>query len=165
MSYNQIPLSFQELLDTELQNLMSTESALMLCLSGWKGAGLSKALDQLLRDYLDLVKTHNEKLNRLWEGEERKLTTFKNDVTLQLIEDSKSMLDRCTDTEIREACLLSGIQKINHLKISGLDTASIIAQRLNLSHPALVLHHMAGDEKDFEKSFLHLSRDIHNNKA
>jgi ferritin-like metal-binding protein YciE len=56
----------------------------------------------------------------------------------------------CSDAEVKDACLLSSIQEINHYKISAYGTAAAFASTLGMDATAQVFRKAEVNEKQID---------------
>ena len=71
----------------------------------------------------------------------------------------------CTDTEIKDACMLACIQLINHYKISAYGTAAAFAKELDLEKRVTMFHEMETNEKHIDDRLSQLASYEINRKA
>jgi ferritin-like metal-binding protein YciE len=64
--------------------------------------------------------------------------------------ETSEKLSRCTDPEVRDACLLEGIQQINHYKICGYGTAAAYATTLDLENESRMFREAEINEKQID---------------
>jgi ferritin-like metal-binding protein YciE len=81
------------------------------------------------------------------------------------IEEAEEKLNSCTDTEVRDACLLACIQGINHYKISTYGTAAAFANALEMEKQAVIFHEIEVSEKQIDDRLSQLALHEINNNA
>jgi ferritin-like metal-binding protein YciE len=81
------------------------------------------------------------------------------------IEDSNEKINSCADPEVKDACLLSCIQAINHYKISIYGTAAAFANELDMENFASFFHESEVNEKQIDDRLSQLAEHEINLKA
>ena len=114
---------------------------------------------------MDYVDEHIEKLDDFFIAEEINSLSTKNRVMHALIEEMGEKLNNCTDKEVKDSCLLAGIQDINHFKISSYGTAAAFAKTLNMEKAADIFHGAEINEKQIDERLSQLAKFEVNKKA
>jgi ferritin-like metal-binding protein YciE len=147
---NQTITTLQNLLDYDACKFSSGEVQLKIIIPEWIGKASSIKLKEVLRRYLDYVQQHAEKLATFIESEELLSLSAGNRVMRAFIEETEEKLIACTDSEVRDACLLASIQEINHFKISSYGTAAAFSKTLGMEKQALIFHEAEVSEKQID---------------
>ena len=66
------------------------------------------------------------------------------------IEEINEKLLQCIDNEVKDACLLAGIQGINHYKISIYGTAAAFTSDLGMEEFSVLFHEAEVNEKQID---------------
>ena len=66
------------------------------------------------------------------------------------IHETDARLKLCVDAEVKDACLLSSVQCINHYKISIFGTSAAFSRELDLGAAAAAFHEMEVNEKHID---------------
>jgi ferritin-like metal-binding protein YciE len=149
--------SLHQLLDYDAQKFTSAEVQLKNSLQEWISKAGSLKLKIVLQKYLDFVQQHIQKLEGFYEAEEIVSLSFTNRVIHAFIEETEEKLSNCSDTEIKDACLLACIQVINHFKISMYGTAAAFANTLGMEEQAAVFHEAEVKEKQIDDRLTQLA--------
>ena len=88
-----------------------------------------------------------------------------NPVMRAFTEEIENKLDKCADAEVKDACLLAGIQAINHFKISMYGTAAAYANSLGVEKEAAVFHEAEVNEKQIDDRLSQLAEYEINKRA
>lgn len=121
--------SLHDLLVYEASTFTNAEEELKNVLPQWIDIATSFQLKAVLQKYLQQVQAHLTMFNDLLNEEnEQRIQISK--VMLTLIEETNDKLARCTEREVKDACLLESVQAINHYKISMYGTAAAFANIL-----------------------------------
>ena len=154
-----------DLLDYDARKFTNAEIQLKNSLPGWINTANSVKLKEVLLKYMDYVDEHIEKLDDFCIAEEINSLSTKNRVMHALIEEIGEKLNNCTDKEVKDACLLAGIQEINHFKISSYGTAAAFAKTLNMEKAADIFHGAEEKEKQIDERLSQLAKFEVNKKA
>jgi ferritin-like metal-binding protein YciE len=151
MKENNQPISaLHNLLDYDASKFTSAEIALKNSLPEWISRSGSLKLKTVLQKYLDFVQLHIQKMESFFEEEQINSFSTSNRVMKAYIEETEEKLSKCTDPEIKDACLLANIQAINHFKISTYGTAAAFANALGMEKHAAVFHEAEVNEKQID---------------
>ena len=157
--------TLHQLLDFDLSRFCSAEIQLKNILPEWINIATAVKLKDVLLRYQDYVLKHAEKLEKFVEEEGMISLRLKNPVMNAFIEETEEKLFNCSDAEVKDACLLAGIQGINHYKISTYGTAAAFAQALEMEKAAAVFHEAEVNEKQIDDRLTQLARFEINAKA
>ena len=91
--------------------------------------------------------------------------SMNNKVLNALAEDTDEKLELCTDPDLKDACLLSSIQGINHFKISAYGTAAAFSNTLGLPKYGGIFHEIEVNEKQIDDRLSQLAEHEINMKA
>ncbi len=145
------PISnLRQLLDDDAARFAGAEARLQKKIPDWIGRTDSVKLKTSLQKYLDFVSAHVELLNRFIGEEKISLLPLESKVMNAFIEETETKLFACTDPEVRNACLLAGVQLINHYKISTYGTAAAFANALGMEKAASIFHEAEVNEKQID---------------
>lgn len=158
MTKNKSTIStLHELLDYDARNFIIAEVQLKKVLPGWINLAGSLKLKTVLQKYLDLVQQHVNKMEVFIEDEDINLLNTGDRIMTAFIEETTTKLSACTDSVIKDACLLAGIQSINHYKISIYGTAAAFAKALNMEKPTAIFHDAEINEKQIDDRLTQLA--------
>ena len=157
--------TLHQLLDYDARKFTSAEILLKKSLEDWTNKAGSLQLKLVLQKYLDFVVQHVKKMESFFEEEEIISLSLTNRIMQAFIEESNEKINNCADTEVRDACLLAGIQAINHYKISIYGTAAAFAKELGLEKYAAVFHESEVNEKQIDDRLSQLAEHEINQKS
>mgnify|MGYP003449252279 CR=1 FL=1 len=132
--------NLHQLLMFDICRQASAEVQLIKVLPEWASQASSLQLKAFIGKYLDFVKLQKQELDHFIEKEN-------------------------SDQEVKDACLLSCIQEINHYKISAYGTASAFANALGMEDTALVFRKAEVNEKQIDDRLSQLAEHEINLKA
>jgi len=147
---NQKVTTLHDLLDYDAGKFTSAEAQLIKSLTEWINMAGSLKLKTVLQKYRDFVQQHIQNLEDFFDAEKINAISMSNRVMHAFIEELNEKLSNCTDAEIKDACLLAGIQVINHFKISMYGTAAAFANTLDMEKQAALFHAAEINEKQID---------------
>ncbi len=153
------------LLDSDSRKFMAAEIELQKALPSWIQKANSVKLKTILQKYFDLIKRHINRLESFFEEESYSYLNAKNRIMNAFIEEAEEKLSNCTDSKIKDACLLAVVQNINHFKISTYGTAAAFANTLGMSKTAVLFHECEINEKQIDDRLTQLAEFEINNEA
>lgn len=162
---NQTIKTLQDLLDYNAGKFTSGEIELKKSLTDWINKASSLQLKTILKKYYDFVESHVQKMQSFFEEEKILSMSLHNRIMQAFIEDVNETLSKCSDPEIKDACLLAGLQSINHLKISEYGTAAAFANTLDMEKHAALFHEAEINEKHIDDRLSQLALHEINLKA
>lgn len=153
------------LLNYDTSRFNSAEIQLKKALPGWINKASSLMLKTVLQKYLDFVNQHLQKMEPFIEEEKINSLLLHNRVMEAFILEAEERLHACTDSEVKDACLLACIQSVNHFKISAYGTAAAFARALDMEKQAAVFHEAEVNEKQIDDRLSQLAEYEINNRA
>jgi ferritin-like metal-binding protein YciE len=163
--YNITITTLHNLLDYETGKFTNAELQLKNSLPEWISKATSLKLKMALEKYFDFVQVHVRKMESFFEDQAISTLGFTNHVMQAFIEETNDRLSRCTDIEVRDACLLASVQGINHFKISSYGTAAAFANVLGMEKAATIFHEAEVNEKQIDDRLSQLAEHEINIKA
>lgn len=157
--------SLRHLLFEDVSRMISAEMQLRSSVLGWVGKENSGALKMLMQDYVDVVEKHIRQLELFCREERLAACILNNRVMSALIADADDRLSACTCSAVRDVCLLSAIQGINHFKINVYGTVAAFAGTVRLEKAGLMFHQAEADEKEMDERLSYLAEHDLNRKA
>ncbi len=157
--------TLHDLLDFDGKKFISAEIQLKNILKQWINISGSVKLKTVLQKYAIFIDQHIENMNTFYEEEHIDSLSLHNKIMEGFIDETEEKLRRCTDSAVKDACLLAGIQSINHFKISIYGTAAAFADLLELERTSVVFHEASVNEKQIDDRLTQLAQFEINNKA
>jgi ferritin-like metal-binding protein YciE len=142
--------TLHELLDYNAQKFTSAEVLLQKNLKKWSKTAHSIMLKNVIQKYIDIISEQLQKLEGFFEHEHITAISVSNSVMSSMISETEEKLRICTDFKVKDACLLSSIQSINHYKISTYGTAAAFANTLGMEDQAAIFHLAEVKEKQID---------------
>lgn len=157
--------TLHDLLDYDASRFMNAEIHLRNSLPSWINSSTSIKLKEVLLKYQDHVSQHIEILDQFIAEEEINSLSTMNRVMHAFADEIREKMSHCTDYEVKDACLLAGIQGINHFKISAYGTAAAFAKTLGMEKAAAVFHEAEVNEKQIDDRLSQLAEFEVNKRA
>jgi len=166
MTQNNLSIvTLNDLLDFDGRKFISAEIQLKKILPQWINLAGSVKLKTVLQKYMDLVNEHIENMQAFYEEEHINSLSLHNKIMEGFIQETEDKLQNCTDSAVKDACILAGIQSINHFKISIYGTAAAFADLLSLEKSSVVFHEASVNEKQIDDRLTQLAQFEINSKA
>lgn len=157
--------NLHQLLKMDICRQASAEVQLQKVLPAWNILASAPKLKEFIRKYLDFVVLQKKELDQFIEQENINQLPLCNRVIQAFIQETEEKTGLCSDPEVKDACLLSCIQEINHYKISAYGTAAAFAKTLGMEATALVFHKAEVNEKQIDDRLTQLAEFEINLKA
>jgi len=147
---NRIINTLHDLVDYDVSKFFSAEVELKNSLQKWIGQANSFQLKTILQKYLEFVSQHITRIEEFIDEQKIEVVSISNPIMLAYIQETDERLSYCSNADIKDACLLSCIQQINHYKICVYGTASVFAGLLGLDKNAAIFHEAEINEKHID---------------
>lgn len=157
--------TLNQLLDNNTQKFIAGEAELKTHLHEWVNQATSFKLKAVLQKYLDYVEKNIKSIEHFIEKEGINVLSNQNKSVHAMIEETEEKIRSCSDLEVRDACLLSCVQVINHYKISAYGTASAFANALNMEASAKLFKAAEINEKQIDDRLTQMAEYEINKKA
>ncbi len=151
-------ITLHDLLNHDAARFVNAEFQLKKSLPVWMSGSTSVKLKEVLLKYQDEVCLHIEKMDHFYEAEEINSLVMRDRIMYAFIEEINEKLILCNDNEVKDACLLAGIQGINHYKISLYGTAAAFARDLGMEEFAGIFHEAEINEKQIDDRLSQLAK-------
>jgi ferritin-like metal-binding protein YciE len=138
--------SVAKLLEDELKDLYSAESQLVKALPKMAKAAEAAALKAAFTKHLAETKGQVERLRKVGEMLDVKLTGKKCKAMEGLLEEGGEILDADGPGAVVDAALIAAAQRVEHYEISGYGTARTLAEHLGHARAAKLLQQTLDEE-------------------
>src|ERR1700744_6037993 len=143
--------SLEELLIDELKDLYSAEKQIVRALPKLAKAATSSELSQALLSHLEETRGQVERLEKISEMVEKKLTG-KTCVGMQgVLEEGSEVLEDTEKGVVRDAALIAAAQRVEHYEMAGYGAARDFARLLGMSDVVSLLEETLQEEKSADK--------------
>jgi len=157
--------TLHDLLDYDASRFTNAEIQLKHVLPDWIRLTSNLKMIDVLQKYLAQITQHIDNFNKFFEKEEISSLSTSNRVMHACIEEINEKITLCNDHEVKDACILAGIQGINHFKISIYGTAAAFARQLGNEDAGDIFHEAEINEKQIDDRLSQLAEFEINKKA
>ena len=157
--------TLEDLLHHELKDLHSAESQLVKALPKMAKAATNEDLRGGFEEHLEQTKTHVERLVKIGELLDMKLTGHKCKAMEGLIEEGAELISEDAEETVRDAGLIGAAQRVEHYEIAGYGTAACLARQLGHDEAAELLEETLREEKDTDATLTELAESVINVQA
>jgi ferritin-like metal-binding protein YciE len=142
--------SLRNLFDYDIEKFISAEIQLRKKMPSFIESSTSLKLKSALLRYSDFIQKHIDILNEFVEKEQMPLLEFSNVIMSAFLEDMDDKILNCKNGYVKDACIISCIQVINHYKISVYGSAAAFSNSLGLEEFATTFHSAEVNEKQID---------------
>lgn len=142
--------TLHDLLHYDARKFTYGEILLQDQLAKWVVKATSLKLKLCLQKYQVFVDQHIKKLENFFVEENINSLSVSNYVIKAFIKELEEKLYECNDAEVGDACILAGVQAINHFKISIYGTAAAFAKETGNDKYAGIFHEAEVNEKQID---------------
>jgi ferritin-like metal-binding protein YciE len=143
--------SLEELLIDELKDLYSAEKQIVRALPKLAKASTDPELNKALLTHLEETRGQVERLEKIAEIVEKKLTGKTCAGMRGVLEEGSEVLEDTEKGTIRDAALIAAAQRVEHYEMAGYGAARDFAKLLGLSDVASLLEETLEEEKNADK--------------
>lgn len=148
-----------------LNDLMTNDSKVMIngelelkpAIAEWINIASSLKLKNILHYYHQFIEHHIDNLESCFTNGKLNGLAYTDLAMKSLIQMTNEKLEKCSDPEIKDACLLASVQKIIHHKICFYGTAMAYAKALESEKYQSVFMEADNDEKQIDKRLTELA--------
>lgn len=148
---NQQFYTLNDLLLEDAKVMINVEKELKLALGEWISLASSLKLKNVLHYYNQFVDHHIENIEFCFPNGKTNGGIHADIVMKSLIQTIKDKIEKCSDAEVKDACLIASIQKIIHIKICHYGTALSFAKALEMEKYATIFQEAENHEKEIDK--------------
>ncbi|TAL58101.1 MAG: DUF892 family protein [Bacteroidetes bacterium] len=157
--------TLMDLLAEQIHSLYETESKLKKAVYKLIDDVDSVELGRKLNQYADKTKEKIARFEEIFSIMRESESGNGNETVEAILKSSKKIISRITLKEVRDAAILSKVQRINHLLICEYGTACAFARALDLEKVAELLHESLVEEKQADQELSILAKEEINIKA
>jgi ferritin-like metal-binding protein YciE len=149
--------TLEDLLLHELKDLYSAEHQLLKALPKMAKAATNEDLKAGFEEHFEQTKGHAERLDKIAEILDKKLTGHKCKAMEGLVEEGSELISEDAEDAIRDAGLIGAAQRVEHYEIAGYGTARSIARHLGHEDIADILEETLEEEKETDEKLTELA--------
>lgn len=150
----------EELFVEELKDLYSAEKQIVKALPKVAKAVESEELREAIEEHLEQTRGHVERLDRAFEilGKRASGKTCKG--AQGLIEEGAELIDEIEEGAVRDAALISALQRVEHYEIAAYGTVATFAEAMGQSEIHELLGETLQEEKDADETLTEISHGV-----
>jgi ferritin-like metal-binding protein YciE len=148
---NQKIYTLNDLLLEDAKIMINGEKELKLALAEWISIATSLKLKNILHYYHHFVDHHIENIEFCFPNGKTNGGIHADLVMKILIQTTKDKIGKCSDAEVKDACLLASVQKIIHVKICLYGTATAFAKALEIEKYVTLFKEAENNEKQIDQ--------------
>ncbi|MBC7565449.1 MAG: DUF892 family protein [Pedobacter sp.] len=149
--------NLQDLLDLNTSQFSSAEIELKKKLLQWANTASSMQLKMIIKKYISFTSQHLQSMDTFLQNEKILSVSSANPIMLAFIKLIDEKLEVCKNPEVRDACVLAGIQLICHFKISSYGTAAAYAKLIGKEEFAKVFFESEVNERHIDDELTQLA--------
>jgi ferritin-like metal-binding protein YciE len=151
--------TLEKLLEDQLKDLYSAENQLIKALPKMAKNAASDALREAIENHLEETRGQAERLDRIGEIMNIKMSGKKCKGMEGLIEEGKEVLEADGDEEIVDAAIIAAAQKVEHYEIGAYGTARTLAQQLGRKEVAELLQETLDEESAADEKLTQIAEE------
>lgn len=151
--------NMEKLLVDQLKDIYSAESQLIKALPKMAKAASSEELKEALLEHLDETKAQQERLDKIGELLEVKLTGKKCKAMEGLIEEGDEAAKLQGPEAIVDCAIVAAAQRVEHYEISAYGTARTLAEELGFDRVVTLLQKTIEEEGNADKKLTAITMD------
>jgi ferritin-like metal-binding protein YciE len=152
--------SLNDLYFQQLKDLHSAESQLIKALPTLAKAASNPELRNALIEHLAQTKGHLERLKQVAEKLGKRLAGHPCAAMKGLLEEGREWLEAEAETEVRDAGIIAGAQRVEHYEMAGYGTVQTFAKLLGETEAAELFTLTLNEEKAADKKLTLLAKSI-----
>ena len=157
--------NLQDLLIEQARKLYNAEKQQLNALTRMQELATARELRLAIKSHIDDTSQQINRLNEVLRNLDVSSFGTESETTRELIREGYSLIDRCTDSEVMDAAIISIVQQIEHLEIVGYGLACTYANELGFKEIADQLHLSLVEEKELDSWLTEIATEQINKKA
>jgi ferritin-like metal-binding protein YciE len=122
-------------------------------------------LKKIIRQQLDTATSQRRRLEQAFRKLNANVDGEKNPWSETALKETKDLASRSTAGEVRDAAIINGIQRLNHMKMSAYGSLSAYANTIGESEIAELVHDSLEEERNIDRDLSKLAEAEINTKA
>jgi len=152
--------TIEDLLHHELKDLFSAENQLVKALPKMAKAANNEELKEGIEEHLEQTKTHVERLEKIAEILDIKLSGMTCKAMKGLVEEGSEMIAEDAEMHVKDAGLIGAAQRVEHYEIAGYGTAKALALQLGHEDVADLLEETLNEEKETDAKLTEIAEAV-----
>lgn len=154
-----------ELFEDELKDIYWAENALVKAIPKMINNATSKELNAALTAHLAETSEHVNRLEKVFSLIDVKAVAKKCDAMEGLIEEASDIMESCEEGAMRDAGIISAVQKVEHYEIAAYGTLRQFAETMDLTEVEQLLATTLQEEKEADLKLSDVAMDAINVEA
>lgn len=143
--------TFHDLIIEQLNDLYSAETQILTVLPLMNDHVASIELREAFSNYLKDVIKHSIDLAKIFEGMQVEIADDSNGAIRGMLEEAEGIMQHGENSSVKDASLISLVQRLMHYKMALYGTARTFARHLNENRAMNLLQHALNEEAEFDK--------------
>jgi ferritin-like metal-binding protein YciE len=152
--------TLDDVLETELKDLLSAEKQLVEALPDIAEAASSPELKDAVTEHLEETRGHVRRLEKVFEAIGMTPTSEHCDGMEGLISEGSEVAEMKGDGDARDAALIGAAQRVEHYEIAAYGTARTIAKQLGHDDAARLLSETLDEESAADEKLTKIAQSI-----
>ena len=157
--------SLEDVLMTELSDLMSAEKQLVKALPKVAEAASSKELREVIEHHLDETRGHVQRLEQVFESLGADVESEHCEAMEGLIGEGEEIVEADGDDAAKDAALIGAAQRVEHYEIAPYGTARTLAEQLGKDDAAALLQETLDEESAADQTLTKIAVSRVNERA
>ena len=157
--------SLEDVLMTELSDLMSAEKQLVKALPKVAEAASSKELREAIEHHLDETRGHVQRLEQVFESLGADAESEHCEAMEGLIGEGEEIVEADGDGAAKDAALIGAAQRVEHYEIAAYGTARTLAEQLGKDDAAALLQETLDEESAADQTLTKIAVSRVNERA
>ncbi len=154
----------EELLQTELQELLDAEKQLVRALPKMARSANDDELEQALRRHLEITRNQVERLSEVFESLDMRPRSRPSKGMKGIVEEGSEMLESKFEGELLDSAISGSARKVEHYEIAGYESARSLAQQLGQRNAVELLNQTLREEIEADRVLAQISKRLSKSK-
>lgn len=157
--------NLRDLLVEQGQELYETSRQEENTLSDTEKQASNPELKKIIKQQLSAATSQRRRLEQALRKLDANVDGEKNPWSETAIKQTKELADRCIEGNVRDAAIINGIQRLNHMKMGAYGSLSAYANQIGESEVAELVHNSLEEERNIDRDLSKLAEAEINAKA
>jgi ferritin-like metal-binding protein YciE len=148
----------EELLQTELQDLLDAEKQLVRALPRMAKSATDDELEQALRQHLEVTKTQVERLAEVFDALDMRARSHPCKGMRGIVDEGSEVLESPFEGGMLDSAIAGSARKVEHYEIAGYESARTLAQQLGKKDAVELLTETLREEIEADRLLAQISK-------
>ncbi len=154
----------EELLQTELQDLLDAEKQLVRALPRMAKSATDDELEQALRQHLEITRGQVERLSEVFDALDMRARSHPCKGMRGIVDEGSEMLESPFEGEMLDSAIAGSARKVEHYEIAGYESARTLAQQLGKKDAVELLTETLREEIEADRRLAQISKRLSKSK-